>query len=783
MLIAISLLMVVVNFSSAEEAAEHIHKAQAVMNQTFTHDIKTNAASFEIETLDKSIEFSLEANTRLIGKSVTLDDNIALFKGKISGNENSWARFTRINGKIEGAFFDGADLFMVKSYSEISSMLDYNALNQQESSYAQSSSNTSVIVNVEDIESSGTCALHNDQINRSEFDIETNLGSFDYDRYIDYLNDMLSGQADKEIQISLFADTQFVSSSTDATAEMLALLNIADGIYSEQIGVQFVLTEATELSDNGTLTSTNPTTLIVAFRNTGFSNPGVSHLFTGKDLDGSTVGIAYVGSLCRNSSVGLTQKYGSKTAIIFAHELGHNFGSPHDNESGSACSSTPSGFIMNPNVNSSGSTFSSCSVERILPVVAQAVGNCIADVSLIAPTITSVANTVATIESEYFYDADGIVDADGTAPFTYSLDIAPSGMTISDTGQIYWLPTQEHIGSNEVQVRLLNQAGSDIQIFTIVIDNAASNEFINFNLVKTISYGELQDVTKSADVGETSYELILTGNTWRSIPIDYEITADTVIQFDFKSDVEAEIQGVVFDNDNTIDQQTTFQIFGTQKYGIQVDRYNNLGSTQSILIPIGQYLQGTFSKLAFVHDNDGYTVGANSVFTNVIVYEDTVDFIPIEPEPVIPVLNFNELEITSHLQGNQDFGDNLEIIEQGNGLRIEGNSWKKVILDTTSITPTTVIKFDFKSDSISEIHGLGFLTGNVIDASRTFQLAGVQNYGIQDFTYTLKGEWETFVIPIGQYLTISEVELVFILDNDRNITADSNFRNIQFVTE
>jgi hypothetical protein len=776
MVLVISLLVTGVTFSNAEDADEHIHQAQAVMNQVYINNVNTNSVRFTLQTLDTSIEFSLETNTRLLGSAFTLDDNITLYRGKILGKENSWARFTRTNGIIEGAFFDGNDLFMVEQYTEVASMLHYNALNHQESSHVLSNDSASVIINVEDIESSGTCGLHNDEINSEQFNIEMNQNSFDYNFYVDELNEMLGGQVEKEIQISLFADVQFVSSSDDATAEMLALLNIADGIYREQIGVQFVLTEVNELSDNGTLTSTNATNLIIAFRNSGFSNPGVSHLFTGKNLDGTTVGIAYVGSLCRNSSVGVTQKYGSKTAIIFAHELGHNFGSPHDNESGSACSSTPSGYIMNPNVNSGGSTFSSCSVEQILPVVEQAIGNCIAEISAIAPSITSVANLEASIGIDYMYDANGTVEADGTAPFTYSLDIAPEGMSINDNGVVTWLPTTSNIGVNTVQIRVANEVGSDIQIFDISISEP--NPSINFEEVSTSSFAE-QDETKSFRVGDNPYELELTGNTWRSIPFNYIVTPDTVIEFDFKSDSEGEIHGIAFENDNEVSPETSFKIFGTQKWGINAVIYSTTGSIQTISIPVGQFIEGDFDRLVFIMDEDKYGDRANSVFSNVNVFE--------AEEDTTFAVDFNAIQISSFKPGFQDLTGDVEIIEQGKGIKIEGNAWKKIVLDSVSISSKTILKFEFKSDRIGEIHGLGFFKNDEIDRANAIQLAGTQNWGITDFVYTNEGEWQSFTIAIGEYFPVERPEIVFIMDQDKDtgnsIVSDSSFRNIQFLTE
>jgi hypothetical protein len=93
---------------------------------------------------------------------------------------------------------------------------------------------------------------------------------------------------------------------------------------------------------------------------------GVTHLMTGRDLDGNTVGISYMGSVCDSQYADSLSEGAHSTlmsALIAAHELGHNFNAPHDGEAG-ACSTTPQTFLMAPKVNFS-DQFSSCSLEQI----------------------------------------------------------------------------------------------------------------------------------------------------------------------------------------------------------------------------------------------------------------------------------------------------------------------------------------------------------------------------------------------------------------------------------
>ena len=81
------------------------------------------------------------------------------------------------------------------------------------------------------------------------------------------------------------------------------------------------------------------------------NSQGVTHLFTDRNLDGSTIGIAYLDSLCDvHNAVGLTESRNAwLDSLVSAHEMGHNFGADHDGDSQGTCPNAPSsGFLMAP---------------------------------------------------------------------------------------------------------------------------------------------------------------------------------------------------------------------------------------------------------------------------------------------------------------------------------------------------------------------------------------------------------------------------------------------------
>ncbi len=143
-------------------------------------------------------------------------------------------------------------------------------------------------------------------------------------------------------------------------------------------------------------------------------------------------------------------------------------------------------------------------------------------------------------------------------------------------------------------------------------------------------------------------------------------------------------------------------------------------------------------------------------------------------------LNLSSVE--SYGGGKQNKGLTTVLSENDTALQLKGNGWRKISLSHT-VTPETMLSFEFRSDSEGEIHSIGFDNNNSVnksDRQTSFQLFGIQDWGIGDFeTYVAGTGWASFQIPVGEYFTGQMAYLTFGNDHDiANPDATSEFRNI-----
>jgi hypothetical protein len=342
---------------------------------------------------------------------------------------------------------------------------------------------------------------------------------------------------------------------------------------------------------------------------------------------------------------------------------------------------------------------------------------------------------------------------------------------------------------------------SNIRIYESVETTTQENP--QLNLTATIakktqqfelqSYGgETENTNLQLTLNEEKDGLEMTGNGWQKILIDYNITENTRLKFDFKSTSEGEIQGIGFDNDNFIDStgvtdsNNFFKVYGTQDWGINdFDNYDFNSTVDGITtyeINLGDYsdLWGQFQYLTLANDDD-LNESAVSNISNIQLYEVDKLTVTVEETP-------QEVELQAY--GGETENTNLEVTlnEENNGLEMIGNGWQKILIDY-NITENTRLKFDFKSTTEGQIQGIGFDNDNFIDSTGVtdsnnfFKVYGTQDWGINDFdNYDFDSTTDgitTYEINVGDYLSGQFQYLTLANDDDLNENAVSNISNIQ----
>lgn len=275
-------------------------------------------------------------------------------------------------------------------------------------------------------------------------------------------------------ELAIEADRQFWqwngSNTTQTQNDITTVMNQVDFIFDRDCDVQFSITSLVVTTTN-VYTTNDPTGLLSEFTSFWVANNAsiqrdLAHLFTGRNLSGSTIGIAYLSSLC-NQTLGyglsqsdFTSNLNSRVGLT-CHELGHNFSAPHCNSS-SPCYIMCSGLGgCNNNVTLFGPTAAGQidGAAHVAPCMPPPVT---------VPVVNSVSPTAMTVFSP------GSVTLTGTGLLTvdtYTLDGTPYTQGIIHIGDTaVSLPVPQGTSLGPVQVTVSNSLGtSNVVTFDYVL--------------------------------------------------------------------------------------------------------------------------------------------------------------------------------------------------------------------------------------------------------------------------------------------------------------------------
>lgn len=145
-------------------------------------------------------------------------------------------------------------------------------------------------------------------------------------------------------QVATDADYEyFVQYGSLTNSYIASVIQAAGKLYEPTFSLNFQIVYQNVFTSStvSPYRETVPENSLEEFRNYALSNnhlgtADIYHLFTGRDFDGSTIGVAFVGVVCKFNnqySFGVSQRFDpSADYVVFAHEVGHNFNASHDGD-------------------------------------------------------------------------------------------------------------------------------------------------------------------------------------------------------------------------------------------------------------------------------------------------------------------------------------------------------------------------------------------------------------------------------------------------------------------
>ena len=152
-------------------------------------------------------------------------------------------------------------------------------------------------------------------------------------------------------EIGIDADFEFYqqngSSVTNTVADIENVMNSVSEVYEDlsisiTYEISILIVRTTSSDPYGTISGASQ--LLGTFANVWSSAPenqvprDVAHFFTGINIDGGTIGIAYLSDICTSNAYGLSESrfssIFSRRIALTTHELGHNWSSGHCDSQG-----------------------------------------------------------------------------------------------------------------------------------------------------------------------------------------------------------------------------------------------------------------------------------------------------------------------------------------------------------------------------------------------------------------------------------------------------------------
>lgn len=337
------------------------------------------------------------------------------------------------------------------------------------------------------------------------------------------------------LELELAFDHEFQSLYPDSFQdEAAALINMVEGYYHSQFGVLLDTLSVTFLDPGQLAISTDVEESLKAAKKARtdgdlpflVSDTSLFHLVSGVVFDDDYLGMAFVESLCNpfDNAVAVSSLYSSmpSTALVVAHELGHNLGAGHDDVD-NFCDT---GDIMTRIIPENASGFSSCSYDEITQTIGrqERLEQCFnfpADVTL---TLTDERSRFTPWNEPFQADFDVVYQQAYAAADSVELE----GRIVEGEGQLTSValdgsPCEVSESASEFQCEAL---APDIGGHRLTVDAIGTGSHLG--LEKQVSLGsvsgEVKDINRANDTVLTIFELTL---PYGNAPDDLKVSMDS----------------------------------------------------------------------------------------------------------------------------------------------------------------------------------------------------------------------------------------------------------------
>lgn len=296
--------------------------------------------------------------------------NIELLKARVADAPESWARLTLRSGVASGLIQDQYDTYVIEPRDTLAGTLMLQN---------GGGDSAAIIYRLSDTLVAPGLLSCDEQHDGQHVDGKTALAGLTAE-----LGDstLMETTDEDRATIGVIADSSLYAKLRDKTEGSIEELFLTvGGIYAEQVGIELETVSidiSTEPTQDPVSSQRNASALLDELANWRLQNQShlsITHLVTNRDVlndsGKSIAGISFMGAPGRSgvcdarTGTSLSEWLGSGlTALVIAHELGHNFGAPHDGEEGE-CLDVPPGFLMAPALSPSADQFSDCSIGVI----------------------------------------------------------------------------------------------------------------------------------------------------------------------------------------------------------------------------------------------------------------------------------------------------------------------------------------------------------------------------------------------------------------------------------